>query len=70
MADMADRGTRSGERKWVMVAIGIIILGIVVATLERLHYVPLLVGTAGTVLMGVGAIIAAVAASRATRGED
>jgi hypothetical protein len=70
MADMAERGTRSGERKWVMVAIAIIVLGIVVATLERLHYVPLLVGTAGTVLMGVGAIIAAIAASRATRNDD
>jgi SNF family Na+-dependent transporter len=67
---MADRGTRSGERKWVIVAIAIIILGIVVATLERLHYVPVLVGTAGTVLMGIGAIIAAIAASRATRNDD
>ena len=67
---MSERTPRSTERKWVLVAIGIILLGIVVATLERLRIVPVLVGTAGTVLMGVGAIIAAIAASRATRNED
>ena len=65
---MAD-GARK-ERKWVIIAFVIIFLGIVVATLERLKVVPVLVGTAGTVLMGIGAIVAAIAASRATRNED
>lgn len=65
---MAD-GARK-ERKWVIIAFVIIFLGIVVATLERMKIVPVLVGTAGTVLMGIGAIVAAIAASRATRNED
>ena len=51
-------------------AIGIILVGIVVATLHRLDYVSLAVGTAGTVLMGIGALLAAMAAIRATRNED
>ena len=67
---MVERRGNSAERKWVMIAIGIIILGIVVATLERLRIVPLAVGTAGTVLMGIGAIMAAIAANRATRNDD
>jgi uncharacterized membrane protein YidH (DUF202 family) len=67
---MPDGGNSSGERKWVLIAIGIIVFGIVIATLERLKVVPLLVGTAGTVITGIGAIMAAIAASRAYRNED
>ncbi|HZH07279.1 MAG TPA: hypothetical protein VEY69_11435 [Lautropia sp.] len=68
MPDQA--GSSRGERKWVLMAIGIILVGIVVATLHRLDYVSLAVGTAGTVLMGIGALLAAMAAIRATRNED
>lgn|GEM_PF-6306233 len=63
-------GSLRAERKWVLLAIGIIMIGIAIAVLHRLNYVPLAVGTAGTVLMGVGAILAALAALRATRDED
>ena len=63
-------GSLRGERKWVLMAIAIIIAGIVIATLHRLNYVSLAVGTAGTVLMGIGAMLAALAALRATRNED
>jgi hypothetical protein len=63
-------GSLRGERKWVLLAIGIIVVGIVIATLHRLNYVSLAVGTAGTVLMGIGAILAALAALRATRNEE
>jgi protein-S-isoprenylcysteine O-methyltransferase Ste14 len=59
-----------GERRWVLIAIAIILLGIVVATLHRLDYVSLAVGTAGTVLMGIGALLAAWAAARTYRNED
>ncbi len=58
------------ERKWVLVAIAIIILGIAVSMLHRFDYVPLWVGTLGTVLMGVGAILAALAAAKGYRNED
>jgi hypothetical protein len=51
-------------------AIGIILLGIVISTLHRLDYVSLAVGTAGTVLMGIGALLAALAAIRGARNED
>ena len=68
---MADRSAAARtERKWVLMAIGIILIGIVIATLHRLDYVSLAVGTAGTVLMGIGALLAAMAAIRATRNED
>ena len=67
---MPDSRAKPGERKWVVVAILIIILGIVVATLYRLDYVPLWIGTLGTVLMGVGALLAALAAAKSYRNED
>ncbi|HZG47624.1 MAG TPA: hypothetical protein VEZ41_15355 [Allosphingosinicella sp.] len=67
---MPDGRTKPGERQWVFVAIGIILVGIVISTLYRLGQVSLAVGTAGTVLMGIGALLAAMAALRATRNED
>jgi uncharacterized membrane protein YidH (DUF202 family) len=67
---MPDSRTRPGERKWVVIAIAIILLGIAVAVLHRLDYVPLWLGTLGTVLMGVGALLAALAAARSYRNED
>ena len=67
---MPDSRAQPGERKWVVVAIVIIILGIVVAVLHRLDYVPLWLGTLGTVMMGVGALLAALAAARSYRNED
>jgi SNF family Na+-dependent transporter len=67
---MPDGGAKPGERKWVVIAIAIILLGIVIATLHRLDYVSLAVGTAGTVLMGLGALLAALAAARSYRNED
>jgi SNF family Na+-dependent transporter len=67
---MPDGRAKPGERKWVVIAIAIILLGIVIATLHRLDYVSLAVGTAGTVLMGLGALLAALAAARSYRNED
>ena len=67
---MPDSTIKPGERKWVVVAIAIILLGIVVAVLHRLNYVPLWLGTLGTVMMGVGALLAALAAARSYRNED
>jgi protein-S-isoprenylcysteine O-methyltransferase Ste14 len=58
------------ERLWVAVAVLIILIGIAVAVLHRLDYVPLWLGTLGTVLMGVGALFAALAAARSYRNED
>jgi SNF family Na+-dependent transporter len=58
------------ERLWVSIAVLIILIGIVVATLHRLNYVSLAVGTAGTVLMALGALLAAGAALRSYRNED
>jgi protein-S-isoprenylcysteine O-methyltransferase Ste14 len=58
------------ERKWVVVAIAIILLGIVVAVLHQLNYIPLWAGTLGTVMMCVGALLAALAAARSYRNED
>jgi protein-S-isoprenylcysteine O-methyltransferase Ste14 len=67
---MPDSRIRAGERKWVVIAIAIILLGIVVAVLHRLDYVPLWLGTLGTVMMGIGALLAALAAARSYRNED
>ncbi len=67
---MPDSAIRPGERKWVVIAIAIILLGILVAVLHRLDYVPLWLGTLGTVMMGVGALLAALAAARSYRNED
>ncbi len=67
---MPDRARNARERKWVLLAIGIILVGIVIATLHRLDYVSLAVGTAGTVLMGIGALLAALAAIRGSRNDD
>jgi protein-S-isoprenylcysteine O-methyltransferase Ste14 len=67
---MPDSSIRAGERKWVVIAIAIILLGIVVAVLHRLDYVPLWLGTLGTVMMGIGALLAALAAARSYRNED
>jgi protein-S-isoprenylcysteine O-methyltransferase Ste14 len=67
---MPDGRAKPGERKWVVIAILIILLGIVVAVLHRLDYVSLWLGTLGTVLMGVGALLAALAAARSYRNED
>ena len=66
---MADR-LAGPERKWVAVAIAIILAGIAVAVLHQLDYIPLWAGTLGTVLMGVGALLAALAAARSYRNED
>ena len=66
---MADR-LAGRERKWVLVALAIILFGIAVSVLHRLEYVPLWLGTLGTVLMGVGAILAALAAAKGYRNED
>ena len=67
---MPDRAGYPRERKWVFIAIAIILVGIGIATLHRLHYVSLAVGTAGTLLMAVGALLAAWAAARTYRNED
>ena len=67
---MPDSRIRPGERKWVVIAIAIILLGIVVAVLHRLDYVPLWRGTLGTGMMGIGALLAALAAARSYRNED
>jgi uncharacterized membrane protein YidH (DUF202 family) len=58
------------ERKWVTIAIAIILAGIAVAVLHQLDYIPLWAGTLGTVLMGLGALFAALAAARSYRNED
>jgi len=67
---MPEGKAKKGERKWVVIAIAIILLGICISILHRLDYVSLAVGTAGTVLMGVGALLAALAAARSYRNED
>jgi SNF family Na+-dependent transporter len=67
---MADRANQPRERKWVFIAIAVILAGIAVATLHRLNYVSLAVGTAGTVMMAVGALLAAWAAARTYGNED
>ena len=57
------------ERIWVLVAVLIVLIGATVGILHRLHLVPLWVSTAGTVLMAVGAIVAALIAARSYRNE-
>jgi hypothetical protein len=67
---MPDRDAKRGERMWVATAIGIILLGVIVAVLHQLGYVSLWLGTLGTVLMGVGALLAALAGAKSYRNED
>jgi len=67
---MPERAKRGRGGTWVAVAVVIILLGVVVAMLHRMGMVPLWVSTAGTVLMAVGAILAAIAANRAYRNGD
>jgi general stress protein CsbA len=67
---MPDRDAKRGERMWVAIAITIILLGVIVAVLHQLGYVSLWLGTLGTVLMGVGALLAALAGARSYRNED
>ena len=59
-------GSGSGPA-WVAAAVVIIVLGVVVAMLHRMGMVPLWLSTAATVLTAIGAILAALAASRAYR---
>jgi len=67
---MPERAKRGRGGTWVAVAVVIILLGVVVAMLHRMGMVRLWVSTAGTVLMAVGAILAAIAANRAYRNGD
>ena len=64
---MPERTGRGRGPALVAVAVVIILLGVVVAMLHRMGLVPLWVSTAGTVLMAIGAILAALAANRAYR---
>jgi SNF family Na+-dependent transporter len=55
-----------GEKNWVLVAVLIILIGVTVSVLHRLDIVPLWASTLGTVLMALGAITAAIIATRAS----
>ncbi len=60
----------SGEKKWVLFAIVVIIAGVIVGILHQLGYVPLWVSTTSTVLMGIAAISAAIVATRASNRNE
>lgn len=59
-----------GEKRWVMLAVLVIVVGVVVGILHQLGYVPLWVSTTSTVLMGVAAITAAIIATRASNRNE
>ena len=56
----------AGEKRWVMVAVLIIVIGVTVSVLHRMDLVPLWASTLSTVLMAVGALCAAIIAARAS----
>jgi hypothetical protein len=58
------------ERRWVYVAVLIILIGVTVSLLHRMDLVPLWASTLGTVMMAVGAIGAALIAARSYRNEN
>jgi hypothetical protein len=58
------------ERRWVYVAVLIILIGVTVSLLHRMDLVPLWASTLGTVMMAVGAIAAALIAARSYRNEN
>ena len=60
----------SGEKKWVLFAIVVIIVGVIVGILHQLGYVPLWISTTSTVLMGIAAISAAIVATRASNRNE
>ena len=64
---MRERARIGRGRAWVAVSVVIILLGVVVSMLHRMGKVPLWVSTAGTAVMAIGAILAALAANRAYR---
>ena len=59
-----------GEKRWVMLAVLIIVIGVVVGILHQLGMVPLWVSTTSTVLMGIAAITAAIIATRASKRNE
>ncbi len=59
-----------GEKKWVVLAIIVIIVGVIVGILHQIGYVPLWLSTTSTVLMGVAAITAAIIATRASNRNE
>ena len=56
----------AGEKRWVILAVVIIVIGVTVGILHQLGYVPLWVSTTSTVLMGIAALGAALIAARAS----
>lgn len=60
----------SAERKWVMFAVLIIVIGVIMGILHQIGYVPLWLSTTSTVLMGVAAITAAIIATRASNRNE
>jgi len=57
------------ERRWVILAVLIILIGVGIGALYRMGMVPLWASTLGTVMMAVAAIAAALIAARAYRNE-
>ena len=58
------------EKRWVILAFVVILIGVVVGILHQAGIVPVLVSTVSTVLMGVAAITAAIIATRASNRND
>jgi hypothetical protein len=54
------------EKRWVLLAVLIILIGVSVGILHQIGYVPLWASTTSTVLMGAAALGAALIAARAS----
>jgi hypothetical protein len=70
LQEIGARSVNVGEKRWVILAIVIIVIGVTVGILHQLGYVPLWVSTTSTVLMGIAAISAAIIATRASNRND
>jgi uncharacterized membrane protein len=66
---MAERSIKARERRFVLLAIAIILAGVVVGILHRLDVVSVWVSLAGTLLMGFSLLYLAIMAARANRND-
>ena len=64
---MSDSVRAGREKRLVLLAIAIILVGVAVGILHRLDVIPLWASTLSTVIMAVAAIYTALAAARAYR---